>query len=160
MMKLNKGGLTNDVLQVGGLLGGSGTLMLTNIAGTLAPEDSFQLFNASSYSVTFTNIVPAMPGSGLAWDVSNLSSSGKIAVMKAASPQIGHVGVSGGQLSLSGSGGPPRANYYVLASTNAALPLNQWANIATNSFDNSGNFQWSTSLDPTAPQCFYVLRLP
>jgi autotransporter-associated beta strand protein len=160
VMKLNRSGPTNDVLQVGGALGGSGTLMLTNIGGTLAPGDSFQLFNASSYSVAFTNIVPAMPGSGLAWDVSNLSGSGKIAVVKAASPQISHFGVSGGLLSLSGSGGPPRANYYVLASTNAALPLSQWTFVATNSFDTSGNFQWATSLDPNAPSGFYLLRLP
>jgi hypothetical protein len=40
------------------------------------------------------------------------------------------------------------------------VAVSQWPVIATNSFDSSGNFQLSIAVNPNAPRCFYVLRLP
>jgi len=159
-MKLNKTAHTCDTVQALGTLNCGGTLSLTNLSGSLAPSDSFQLFTGSAPTGSFTNIVPVMPGSSLAWDLNSLASSGTIKIITAPPPHITHISPAAGQLSFTGFGGQPRANYYVLSTTNMSLPLAQWSMIATNSFDNSGNFQFSLTLNPNSPRCFYTLRLP
>jgi ribosomal protein L5 len=100
-----------------------------------------------------------MPGSGLAWDSSGLT-NGTLRVITAQSPHIGSARVSGGNLTISGSSGIPYASYYVLASTNAALPLIQWSRVATNAFDSNGNFTFMESVIPGMPRLFYLVRLP
>jgi hypothetical protein len=150
------------VLQVGGALGGSGTLMLTNIGGTLAPGDSFQLFNASSYGVAFTNILPAIPRVGLGWDTTSLNASGTLKVTTGSlppSPGITGVTLSGGSLVMSGTNGVRGGTYYVLTSTDPSLPLASWSRIATNVFDTSGNFICTNTMTAGSPQCFYLLQL-
>jgi len=48
--------------------------------------------------------------------------------------------------------------YYLLASTNLALPSGQWTRIATNRFV-GGTFNLTNSIDTTSPQNFYRLEL-
>jgi hypothetical protein len=74
-------------------------------------------------------------------------------------PSFSHAAFSGASLALSGTNGPPGWTYYVLASTNIALPLNQWAFIATNTFDSAGNFSFSATPNAGTPQTFYQLKL-
>jgi hypothetical protein len=64
---------------------------------------------------------------------------------------------SAGSLSLSGTGGTPSANYYVLGSTNLALPMAQWTVLSTNSFDGSGNFNISIPVSRTQ-EFFRILQ--
>jgi hypothetical protein len=52
------------------------------------------------------------------------------------------------------------SNFYVLSSTNLALPLNNWARLLTNQFDNTGHFNVTNALDTNAGQNFYQLQLP
>jgi hypothetical protein len=66
----------------------------------------------------------------------------------------------GGSVVMTGSGGITNGIYYVLASTNVALPLSQWTYIATNGFDGSGRFAFTNSPNPGWPQSFYALKLP
>jgi hypothetical protein len=66
----------------------------------------------------------------------------------------------GASMILSGTGGVPTALYYVLSSTNLALPPAQWTPSGTSSFDNSGNFGFTNTVDPTVPQLFYLLQTP
>ena len=47
----------------------------------------------------------------------------------------------------------------MLATTNVAMPLNQWPCIATNAFDGGGNFNFTNSPAPGTPQTFYLLQL-
>jgi hypothetical protein len=61
---------------------------------------------------------------------------------------------------MSGTGGVTNGTYYVLASTNVALPLNQWTPVVTNPFDASGNFTFTNTPAANAPQLFYRLQLP
>jgi hypothetical protein len=68
--------------------------------------------------------------------------------------------LSSNSLVLSGTGGKPNGNYYVLCSSNMTLPLNQWTIVATNSFDSIGNFNFTNPVDPGQPQLFYLLQLP
>jgi len=67
VLELNKQAGTNDsVVVVGGLTFG-GTLTVTNLAGTLAPGDSFTLFQADTYTGDFSQTnLPPLPGN-LAW---------------------------------------------------------------------------------------------
>ena len=58
-----------------------------------------------------------------------------------------------------GSGGVNGWPYYLLASTNLALPPAQWTRIATNQFDTSGNFIFTNPLNPGSLQMFYLLQL-
>ena len=64
-----------------------------------------------------------------------------------------------GNLVFGGGGGVPDQIYYVLASTNAALPVASWTVLATNSFDGNGNFNFTNAMDANQPQLFYLLKL-
>jgi glucose/arabinose dehydrogenase len=66
---------------------------------------------------------------------------------------------SGTNLILGGTNGWPGQFYYVLASTNVALPRSQWTPIATNPFDPSGNFIFTNPINPNPPYLFYLLQL-
>ena len=67
---------------------------------------------------------------------------------------------SAGKIIVSGTGAVADLPYYVLASTNPNLPRSAWARMATNTFDASGNFTFTTSLSPNTPQRFFILQVP
>jgi autotransporter-associated beta strand protein len=75
-------------------------------------------------------------------------------------PAIGSINLSGGNLIVSGSGGPTNGTYYVLTTTNVALPVNNWTRIATNPFTATGTFIFTNDFSPGTPQQFYRLQLP
>jgi len=74
-------------------------------------------------------------------------------------PSFGSINATASGLVMSGSGGTTNGTFYVLVSTNIALPLNQWTPVATNLFDSSGNFIFTNVPDPNAPQAFYLLQI-
>ncbi|MGH3631275.1 MAG: LamG-like jellyroll fold domain-containing protein, partial [Sciscionella sp.] len=76
-----------------------------------------------------------------------------------APPRIVAVTVSGGNLIFNGTNGAADWPYYVLTSTNLALPMTNWTIIATQAFNAGGNFSFTNSPDPNTPQSFYQLRL-
>jgi hypothetical protein len=75
-------------------------------------------------------------------------------------PVFGSISATPNGLVMSGSGGTTNGTYYVLVSTNVALPRNQWVPAATNLFDGSGNFIFTNAINPNSPQTFYLLQLP
>jgi hypothetical protein len=79
LMEISKASLTNDQLRVTGTLTYGGSLVVTNLAGTLAAGDSFQLFNPGSTSGAFasTNLPPL--DAELAWNFD--SASGVLSVV-------------------------------------------------------------------------------
>ena len=98
-LRLNKALLTNDQLQVAGTVKYGGTLIVTNLSGTLVSGDSFQLFNAGNYSGSFSSFI-LPPLSGLGWNTSALT-NGILSVGPTA-PQIladipSHVTLAAGQ---------------------------------------------------------------
>jgi hypothetical protein len=159
-MELDQGAGTNDVLNAATIHYG-GTLMLTNLSGSLSAGNSFKLFNASGYSGTFTKIMPAIPGLGLGWDTNGLS-SGTLSVIVLPTPQpvLGPITMKGSSLTMTGSDGVPGWPYYVLASTNLSLPLSNWTVLATNSFDSNGHFNFTNELNANQPDLFYLLQIP
>ena len=79
-VQINKTARTNDqVVGVNNLTYG-GTLVVSNLSGTLAAGDAFPLFSATNYFGTFSSISPATPGSGLTWNTSTLAVDGKLRI--------------------------------------------------------------------------------
>ena len=84
-LRINKASQTNDLLQVSGVLTYGGTLVVTNLAGTLVSGDSFKLFNAGSYSGSFNALI-LPPLVGLGWNTNGLTNG--ILSVGPAPPQI------------------------------------------------------------------------
>jgi autotransporter-associated beta strand protein len=80
VVEINKTTGTNDLLTGAAGIGYGGTLVVSNLGATFANNDSFKIFDASAYSGAFSSIVPAIPGSGLEWDTSDLTNSGTLKV--------------------------------------------------------------------------------
>jgi autotransporter-associated beta strand protein len=158
-MKISKTAETCDVVRVTGLLTLAGSLRVTNLSGTLAASDSFQLFNAGNFSGGFTNVsLPAL-SDGLAWNTDALPVNGTISVISIAPAFNAPVLSYGTNLIFSGTIVPTNQTYYVLASTNVAAPMAQWARIATNPITES-QFRFTNAIDPSVPQTFYLIQLP
>lgn len=93
---------TSDRLNVTGALAYNGTLVLKNVGTPLQPGDTFTVFNASSYSGSFT-IVSQTPGQVVTWNTSQLAVNGTVSVATIAPVSMSAV-VSGGTLNLSWPG--------------------------------------------------------
>lgn len=158
-MELNITTATNDMLQSGANLTYGGTLSLTNLDGTLMPGDTFKLFSAAVYAGSFTNLIPAVPGSGLNWDTNLLTTNGTLAIVLAP-PVITNITPAPPGLIIAGTNGLPGTSYYVLTTTNLALPVTNWTSLATNLFDATGTFIFTNSFAPVLPQQYYRLQLP
>lgn len=102
-MKINKTAATKDLLTGMSQVTYGGTLIVSNLSGTLANGDSFKLFNAASYNGSFSAILPATPGLGLSWNTSQLAVSGTLSVANGvnANPTNVTFSVSGRNLNLS-----------------------------------------------------------
>jgi hypothetical protein len=147
-------------LSAGGNLTYGGILIVTNLSGTLAPGDSFKLFNAANYQGSFgaTNL-PAL-SAGLTW-TNTLGSNGTFSVV-GSSATLSYLAIT--NFSLSGTnlviGGTNQGSgtYYLLASTNVALPRANWTAIATNMLGGSGSFTLTVTnaANPGSPQKFFI----
>jgi autotransporter-associated beta strand protein len=80
-IQINKNAGTRDQLTTIGTLNYGGTLIVTNLAGTLANGDSFKIFNAGTYAGTFASIILPPLNPGLMWFTEALTSSGTISVV-------------------------------------------------------------------------------
>lgn len=159
-IELDKSANTNDLIRGLTSVTYGGSLVVTNLGGTLAANDTFKLFSAGSYNGSFSSIAwPALTGV-LVW-TNKLAVDGTIAVVSPITPpSFGLSVLSGGNLIMSGFGGTPGADYYVLSSTNLVLPFASWQRLVTNQFDGSGNFVVTNSVVAGTPQQFYRLQLP
>ncbi len=141
-----------------------GTLTLVNLGPALVAGDSFKIFTASTgnYTGAFGGIVPATPGAGLQWDTSSLNVDGtlKVVVGTVSQPSIASVTLAAGNIILQGTNGPANGTYWVLTSTDVALPLANWTPLATNQFSGSGTFSFTNAVNPGDPRRFYLLQVP
>ena len=119
---------------------GSGASTLTVIASNSVPPGQYTLtINAQDENLT-------------------LSTNVNLTVTVPAPPIFGSVKFNGNALVMTGSNGSPGAPYYVLATTNLALPVADWTVLSTNTFDPLGNFSFTNSA-PAGPQEYFLLRL-
>jgi hypothetical protein len=75
-----------------------------------------------------------------------------------ATPKITNIRAIGSNLVFTGSNGVHGGTYYLVSSTNLALPLAQWQTIASNVFDAGGNFNVTNSKSFVSPQQFFRIR--
>jgi hypothetical protein len=59
---------------------------------------------------------------------------------------------------FSGTNGVADSVYYVLTSTNLALPVANWTVIATNAFDGNGDFSVTLPYSVSNSAAFYVIK--
>jgi len=106
--------------------------------------------NAGAYDVVVSN-----PYGSVTSSVVNL-----VVLSEPAQPDIVKVNLSGKNLVLDGTNGQSGGTYYVLTSTNTAVPLSQWTSVATNVLSASGNFTITVTNTFTAStaQRFYILQ--
>jgi hypothetical protein len=104
LVKVNKTtSIANDKVVSPTLVTMGGTLVITNLGNALAGGDAIPLFSATNYSGSFSSIVPATPGAGLAWDTSTLDSDGTLRVLATVNLTRTNIitQLSGNQLTLS-----------------------------------------------------------
>jgi hypothetical protein len=121
---------------------GSAILMVT-ASNSIAPGNYTLNVIGTNAGLSHTNAVSLVIGS-----------------FSISAPKFGLISVSGNNLILTGANGVPNSTCYLLASTNLALPFNQWTVVATNTFDGNGNFNFTNAPDPKMPQTFYQLEMP
>jgi hypothetical protein len=73
-------------------------------------------------------------------------------------PKIVSIWSVGTNLVFAGSNGAPGNTYYLVSSTNLALPLAQWQPSATNVFDSNGNFNITNPSVQNLRQQFFRIR--
>ena len=83
VMEISKSPLTNDQLRVTGALTFGGTLVVSNLSGSLAAGDKFKLFQAGSINNSFASYNLPTLTANLAWNTNNLS-SGILSVVQTA----------------------------------------------------------------------------
>jgi autotransporter-associated beta strand protein len=81
VVEINKTSLTKDQLYASGTLNYGGSLIVTNLSGTLMAGDSFKIFNGSSYAGSFTNITLPALSADVMWNTNSLTTSGTINVV-------------------------------------------------------------------------------
>ena len=158
LMELSKSALTNDSVVVGGTLNYGGTLTVTNLGGTLAGDDTFQLFTAATNGGAFTAVSLPPLNFGLAWNTNTLTSSGVISVVATNPPAIGTFGLSNGVFGLSGTGSASQG-YTLQAATNLTPPVT-WLPVTNTIADTNGAFQLQDQLTTDQPLRFYRVSAP
>ena len=164
-LRINKtgGSLTNDQVAVTGSITYGGVLTVANITSDATPlviGDTFQVFNKGG-SGNFTSIV----GSGAAYSFNPATG-----ILTVTSIVVGpgtftnptgikSFSLNGANIVITGTNGQAGDAYYLLQSTNVALPLSQWKVVATNVLSANGNFTFTGTnvVTPGGHQQFYLL---
>ena len=159
-LQLQRAPLSNTVVSVVDTINYGGALVVTNLGGTLAVGDTFQLFNAANFAGGFTSLtLPALPAN-LFWNTNLLAVNGRLSVATNTPPQIIGLTLGGGEFILNVTGGLGGATCYVLATTNLATPLPNWQRLFTNQFEADGSLNLTNALNSGQPQTYYRIQLP
>jgi hypothetical protein len=151
---------SNSLATVSGVLtnAGFGTVIVSNVGPALAVGNRFKLFS----SPVLNGGALAVTGGGVIWK-NNLAVDGSVSVLSLALPPhpvINNVSLTGPNLVLGGTNGLAGAGYYLLSSTNIALPLAGWTHELNGAFDVNGHFIITNAVTPGAPDKFYILQYP
>lgn len=128
----------------------NGTVTLLGDGRTARFTPAPDFFGRASFGFVATD---TLAGGGLTNTVSLL-------VTPTAQPRFTNIQRNSGSVVLSGTGGLPFANYYLLTATDVTMPAGNWTRVATNQFDASGNFSLTTAGNAAAAQAFYRLEIP
>jgi fibronectin-binding autotransporter adhesin len=152
---------TNDLVRGLTAVTYGGSLIVSNLAGSISATNVFRLFSANSYSGAFAALSPATPGAGLAWNTNTLATDGTLRVVSTASPilSIQRTASCGPSLQCIAVSWPAdHTGWRLQVQTNSSS-----AGIGTNWFDvpNSGRSDSATfTIDPSVRSVFYRLVYP
>ena len=119
------------------------------------------LFTHRGELTTNDLVLGPIPGGYVAMISTNVPGQVQLIVQSPPPPIFGSAGVYGGNLVFNGSHGTAYAAYYLLGSTNLALPVSHWTRVSTNWFDGLGRFALTNSPAPDRSQFFALqLQLP
>ena len=145
-------GATGYVLKFSTNSGAAYSMLASNLVAT-------SFVNANLLPGTnYTYAVASINTNGVSEDSAPVSATPFAAVTSP--PVITGIQIIGGNLIVTGTNGTAGGNYFVLATTNLALPATNWSFIATNQFGAGGTVNFTNPLNPNSPQTFYRLRLP
>jgi hypothetical protein len=110
---------------------------------------------SAAYPTNFPATWTALAGS----TYSAASGSITVGTVQLKIPTITSIGINGSALTITATNGTLNGTYYLLTSTNIALPLSQWTPVLTNVFDGSGNLNLTTNVvNSSNVQQFYILK--
>jgi cytoskeletal protein CcmA (bactofilin family) len=152
-------GASSDLTVVNGNLTLGGTLNITSSGGFGTANYPLFTYTGSLSGATTLGATP--PGYSYYLNTNTAGQVILVAYSPASTPP-GFTAISslGGNIVLSGGGGSTNGPYYVLTSTNVALPRSQWTRSAFSQFDGNGNFVFTNIPVINSPQRFYILQLP
>jgi autotransporter-associated beta strand protein len=150
------GGATNDMVIGLSSVSYAGSLVVSNVGvSSLVAGTQFHLFNAATSTGNFSSVTILPAGTGTfnpATGVLTITSSGIFA--------FNPVKLSGGNLILTGTGGPANGKYTLLACTNIAMPMSAWVTNMTGTLDQSGAFSNAIPVSTSQPVQFFRVRTP
>jgi hypothetical protein len=152
---LNYGlGTHSSLLTVGGSLNLNSTINITDGGGFKSGTYTLATYSGNLMGNVALGSVPVGYLCTLQTNIAGLLRL----VTSAQPPTINSISMAGGGGTvISGSSGPESDSYYLLGTTNLALPLVDWTALSTNSFDSLGNFS-VTNNSQLGPQMFYRLQ--
>ena len=155
VMEINAVNVTSDLIRGMSSVTYGGTLVLSNLAGTISALNAFKLFSASSYDGAFAAITPAIPGPGLAWNTNTLAIDGTLRVLSTAPTAIAG-SIFGNLQTLSWPA--DHTGWRLQVQTNSlsvGLSAN-WVDVPNSVITNQITF----TVDPTIGCAFYRLVFP
>ncbi|HEU6447427.1 MAG TPA: autotransporter-associated beta strand repeat-containing protein [Verrucomicrobiae bacterium] len=154
--KVDKGLGNKDVVVVTGTAAYAGTLLVTNLSGTLAAGDNFKIFNVTGApSGNFTNIVGGPLSPGLGFSFTNSTGTLWIVQSVATNPTNITFSVTGGN-TLNLSWPADHTGWTLQVQTNSlatGLTTNGWFDVPNSTGINSTNF----TINPDNGSVFYRL---
>jgi autotransporter-associated beta strand protein len=135
-------------------------ISVKNSGASALGTGTYTLINVPSGTINGSATLAGVSGAGLqAGTSASLSvSGGSLNLVVAVVPAINSFTFSGGNLVFSGTNGPENGAYYVLTSTNLALPLSNWTSIATNTFSPTGAFSVTNAV--SVSPSFFIIEIP
>jgi len=157
VIEVDKNSMTSDLVAGVTTLTYGGTLVLKNLGGVLALGDTFNVFDATTFSGSFSSVVSQTPGQTVTWDTSKLNVDGTVKVATAvANPVTLTSVVSGGNLNLSWPAS--QLGYRLEVQTNPITVglSNNWVTVTGSADVTSVSVPVSTA----TPTAFYRLVFP
>jgi autotransporter-associated beta strand protein len=157
-MEISSAPQTNDQLQVTGLFARAGSLVIANVAGDLAPGDSFTLFQAPNSTGGFSSVTLPPLNFGLAWNTNGLS-TGVISVIATNAPVLTDWNWQPDGDFVIGGLGAASQNYTLHAATNLISPI-EWTPVDDTMSATDGKFLLTDPQATNHPQRFYRVIAP
>lgn len=163
------GDATHPALYISqGNLNITGATLAIDVAGsTPLGAGTYTLIQQASGSMNDSHTNFTLSGAGLVpGGTATLNLSGGslnlvVTITSVPSPYINSVvNDGGGVLTLSGANGPANSSFYILTSTNLALPLSQWITNGSGSFTGTGSFSVSITNTNNVSPSYYSVSIP